>query len=1149
MWVEKRGTVWLTAFLLAALLPLGTVAASVASAQDGGTSGSRANAAGSTKAPPAVAVQGRADGAHRRITIELRNVPLADALLAIAQRGGVGIVQGDEVAADTSTVSVHLVDVTVEKAFDLVLKGTPYVAREKAGVVVIVPAPKRAAADTTEGGTIYGRVVDSATAHPLAGVVVTVMETAIAATTNDSGYFVIQRAGATGLQTVVMRHIGYRLAKKIVPIPPFPASVRVDVALVMGMTRLQEVVVTATGRQRRMELGNDITILNADSIVRTQPVTSVTDILEGRVPGLVVQRTSGAPGDPARLRLRGTSSPFMSNDPIVIVDGVRIYAAQSDSRNANLAASAAGVGFATPSPLDYLDPHNIETVEVMKGPSAAALYGSDAANGVIVITTKRGQAGPPRWTANIERGITYMPGRYPTAYLRFGHLPWNSTPMFCPLPAQDVGQSCVADSLVHFQALNDPKLTVLGRGERTALGLDVAGGSDVVQYSLDGNYAEDLGLMRLPDLEAERYRVSHSGVNPPGWMERPERLTQWGATSRLTAKMGTTADVSLTAMLTRTTQQRSTLENQLSYLMGTYVDGSTGTYYRASGLDFVTSGQLLNDFYRRATDEATQFTSAVNVNWQPRSWLTASANGGLNVDQRDDAFLLPRGAEQGLDSAGLASAARGNTEMSTLNLQATATAPLPRGFHFQVAAGANYVDQQNDDLSLLASNLAPGGSTVGGAGKLLSGSEQRQEQATFGWYIEPSIRHSRFWLSTGLRLDGGNAFGTHVTLIGLPKLSLSYLVSDEPFFPFKNIFNTFRLRGAYGQAGVQPGPGERLRLFSVPTQTWADSQFVDAITLTTLGNTKLRPERSTEFEGGFDADLLNDRVSLSVTGYRKTRVDALMPVPLPPSVYGGYQSITRNVGVIRNAGYELQLSTQPVRRDALTWSTQISVSQNRNVVVKLGRGVQPFGFPDAGVVPGYPLFSRWGRPIIGYNDRNGDGVLEPGEILYGDSLVYLGSSEPNYTASLFTTLSLFHGALAVSAGFTYADGLAQQNTTLPGLVVVSRGFNDPAAPFGEQAAALSLLAPGERGSFLSTQTVSELRFNSFAVNYDLPAQIARRLGTRALTVALQGTNLGLFTNYRGKDPNVNSQATGNGLSDAGTLPQPRTWQVRVRASY
>jgi hypothetical protein len=262
-------------------------------------------------------------------------------------------------------------------------------------------------------------------------------------------------------------------------------------------------------------------------------------------------------------------------------------------------------------------------------------------------------------------------------------------------------------------------------------------------------------------------------------------------------------------------------------------------------------------------------------------------------------------------------------------------------------------------------------------------------------------------------------------------------------------------------------------------------------------------------------------------------------------------SILRNIGVIRNTGYELTVGTQWVRSDLVTWGTQFSVSHNRNVVVSLGRGVEPFTSPDGSrVAAGYPLGGRWERPILGYGDQNGDGIIETSEVLLGDTAVYLGTSEPDYTAGLQTTLSFFRGVLAVNAGLTYDDGFTQLNQAMMSSATW-RGNNDPSASAAEQAAAVSVsTSTGGTGTrYALMQTVSALRFNSLSVAYNIPRGVARRVGARALTVAVQGTNLWLRTNYRGKDPNVNAFGTGNNVADSGVLPQPRMWQLRVSASY
>jgi TonB-linked SusC/RagA family outer membrane protein len=1110
-----------------------------------------------------------ADSVLRHIvSLDMRDVPLKAVLDEIDRQARLGITYTPRVVPVSKRVTIRVKGVTAREALMRALEGTHVVpVITSAGMVMLVQQEDGAARPVEQTGAVLVRVVDTMTAAPLAGAVVGVKGTDIAVTTNEQGYTAILTV-PSGVRVITARHIGYAPAEKEVAIPD-SQGVRVELALRMTMSRLQDVVVTATGPRRRLELGNDITVIDADSIVASQPVANVTALLEGRVPGLNVQHTSGAPGDPSRLRLRGPGSLTRSNDPIVIVDGVRVYAAQSDPRSANLASPAdvlgayagkpGAFGAAAPSPLDQIDPNTIEAIEVLKGPSAATLYGADAANGVIVITTKKGRAGPPRWNVSAERGLSYVPGDYPEQYFRWGHSFSDNAPRWCPV----TDFTCAADSLVRFQPLNDPTLSPLGHGHRTAVTLGVSGGSDALQYAFTGSASEDIGLLRLPGFAVRQFQGAH-GTPPPSWMQRPHDYKAFSGTGRITVRLGNTADVALTTMLSRDHQQRTSLEDQLGALMYTYVDPVTSTYLTASSTAFVNSPHLLSGFYQRTTDVATTFRNALNLSWRPKTWLTGSADAGLDLVRREDEVLLPRNYSPADDSIGLFNRGTGSSLVGSVNLRGIATAPLPWGFALQTALGANYTSTRTDD-AIFAGTDIPVGVVSPGQAKYRTFDESRGELTTFGWYIEPTLSRKRIWISTGVRLDGGNTFGTQAKLAGFPKVSASYLISDEPFFPFKRLFNTLRLRAAYGHAGVQPGIGDRLRIYTAPSPAPLDSQWVDIITLQNLGNTDLKPERSAELESGFDADLLDNRLSLGLTAYRKTRKDALMRFPLPPSVYGEGTSIMRNIGVVRNTGIEMTVGAELEPADGVTWNIQASVSTNKNVVVSLAPGVAGLNNTSTAaggvgslfrLAEGYPLFGIWARPIVGYTDANHDGVIMPGEVLVGDSASYMGSSQPDYEASFNTGISLFRGAVRIDAGFLYQHGMTQINAVEVGRMSASQALNDPNTPVGRQAGIIVLasdLGSGLTGPnatpYAAIQTASLLRFNSLSVAYHAPPALARRLGASALSVALQGTNLGLFTNYGGKDPNVNAFPNGNNVLDVGGLPMPRTWQVRLSLQY
>jgi len=1089
---------------------------------------------------------------QRPVTLNAVDMTLGEVLSEISSQASLGLIYGSDLVPLSRRITIQLDSLPATMALRRVLAGTnmDFNAVSEKQVVLVRRPPASAARAAQKNGVITGRVTEKGTENPVVGAQVLV-DGVGRAITNPEGRYQITGV-KPGKHTVSVVMIGYRGGTQEVEVGD-GATVVVNFTLEAAPTQLSELVVTATGEERRrVELGNDIVVINADSIVKREPITSVTDLLEGRVPGLIVQRTSGAPGDPARIRLRGVSSPRGSNDPIVVVDGIRVAGPDSGERGANLATR----DYAAPSPLDYIDPHTIETIQVLKGPSAATIYGQDAANGVIVITTKKGVAGQARWTASVEHGRSRISGEFPELYVRWGRLPSDNQRVICPVNGFVNGQgiSCQPDDLVTQQLLNDPSHTVLDEGHRTAMSIGVSGGNAGVTYSVNASYRDEVGLPRLPDYEAEYFQTQYGQVVPE-WMRRPQAFKQWSVSSRLQTDLGGSATVSLTSNLSRTEQQRSSIEGELGRLMATYVDPTTGTYYESVGgfghaLIFPRDGRLIENYARRVTAEATQFTNAVNLKWRAKRWLTVTADAGINTVWRADETLAPFGTAS--QPQGDLTVGQGTSVVGTARVNANSEVPLGLGFRLRMAAGVSYTGTATDDIRT-GVVLGEGRNSLSGADSLKSVSGQAVDDATFGWYIEPGIAHRRMWLNIGLRFDGGSRYGADVKgfkLPSFPKLSYSYLISDEPYFPdaLRAIFDQLRLRVAYGHAGRQPGAADRLRLYSAPVQAWIGTGEARTILLKKLGNEELNPERSREFEGGFDADLLDNRVSVSFTAYQQTTEDAILDVPIAPSVYGDNVSRLQNIGVTRNTGLELGLSVEPVRTDLVTWRAQFQVSRNRNVVVELGPGVEPFytsGNSDGGirVAAGYPLFGRWIKPVLGYTDSNGDGVLDPAEVIYGDTAVYVGATLPEYTASLHSTVSLFRGVLSVSAGLLYEDGMTQENAARRSLRAFSRGWNDPSSSLVEQLSSFDVTG------YTTIQTVNSLRLNSVSVSYMVPTNVSRWFGADALTVSLQGTNLGLWTNYSGLDPNVNGRATGNNVVDTGVIPTPRTWQIRVNATY
>jgi TonB-dependent SusC/RagA subfamily outer membrane receptor len=1114
----------------------------------------------------------------QHVSIKAHDMPISDVLRQIATKAGMALGWSRERVPLEGKVTVSLNDVSVWDAFSVVLKGTGVEAKlSPDGQTIILVRQGTEISEAQASGIVAGVVVDSVNGQGLRGVTVQVRGTRLTAVTNDSGRFVLRNV-PTGDHTLSLRLAGYRQVLRSVTVVD-GTLVALHILMHSVATVLSGVVTTATGVQRKVEVGNDITTINVDSVMKVAPITSVTDLLETRVPGLTVLHSSGTPGDPSRIRLRGASSITGNNDPIVIVDGMRVYASQSDARNSNLAGSAVGgvnyvtgTGqsstepgkYATPSPLDQIDPNTIESIEVFKGPSATALYGSDAANGVIVITTKHGQPGRTHWNLTLGQGVNWVPGNWPVNYFRFG-----SNSILQPNDAESwlgsgvcvwYDTQCQTDSIVAFQALNDSRYTVFSHGRDQNGSLTVSGGVSTLLYSFTGSARSTTGNLQLPVHERQRYEKFYGPISNS--LVHPDRYTQWGGSGQLSAQPSSNLSLTWNSALLQRNQQRSSLEQAITQLQGIYIDPAQ-----------LANTGLITDEYERATDRQLSATNGITLNWQASSWLRINATGGLNTIQKTDETFIPYGVNSASpgdlngDTTGSYGLGRGTSKVFTLSMGTVIPMQV-----VNTALGFNYTDQAISDVSAYTSQLAPGVTrpttfpTALVNGKVPSYFRQSTTAAsTYGWYVQPTLHlHSRFFVSPGFRLDGGSASGANAGLTGFPKIDFSY-IAVNPDHP-AGVLTLLRPRIAFGYAGTQPNPTQKLRLFNVASDGTpvvsldGGATYVPLVELSSLGNTQLRPERTGEIEGGFDAGFGNDRVQLTVTAYNKTRHDAIISVPLPPSVSGNGTAgaqISKNIGVVRNTGAEVWLTARLLDSRAVSWTATTNFSQDKNRVVRLNPDESTIIVGNSRVEAGYPLWSVWERPIVSFVDANRNGIIEYDEIRLGDSAAFVGQTDPKYQLNASSTLTLLNGRMSVTADVAYQNGFTQtQGSVDRSNTVLLNLPNAPGVSLATQAAVVAGTL-NDQGIYTSsgvsgiglTQTVNTLRLSSLSISYQLSSYIAHLFRAQTMSIALQGSNLGLHTNYRGMDPNVNTFSTasqGDALQDTGQLSQPRTWSLSIR---
>jgi TonB-dependent SusC/RagA subfamily outer membrane receptor len=1079
----------------------------------------------------------------RVISLVLRDVRLEEALAEIAKRGGVELQYTSRVVPVDRHVTIAGEKMTVRDALGAVLNGTEVIPTVTgAGKIALVRRVERRSESgegQPVGGSILGRVVDSATLDGVVGATVLVVGTRLSVVTSANGVFRFSDVPA-GERTLRIRLLGYEPQTVSVNVEEGKA-VAVAITLPEMARILSEVVTTAAGQRRRLEVPNAVATINADSLMRVAPVRTLTDLLAAaRVPGVEVTPSSGLPGSPSRIRIRGIGSISRSNDPVVIVDGIWINSATSTTEVRNRLTAVSGIALTdhanntfVASPLDIIDPNSIEKIEILRGPSAVSLYGADAANGVIVVTTKRGQPGKTHWSVSTSHDWDGVPNRFQPIYKGWGKSALGAEGE-CSLTGFFRG-TCIQDSVSNFNPLSSPLSTNQAQGFVNQLSTTVSGGVSALTYSLTASLTDQLAATKLPTLSEIRLR--RLGEEIPKWLLRPDarKSTMVGASLSMeptsSLRLGLTVSASQAA-------QRSANQPLGTGVVGNIQVGEDTLHFADRAFEYSRT---------QMTSDVTSGSMGFSADWRALPWLLPHVDVGIQRMIRNDGTVqstrrcLSAGCDLPVAIVGFS-----DGEASVYTFGGRTTISLPLGpLSLRTTLGAHLRRNFSNFVNIIGDSLILGSEDINAA-RRQSLRRTTDNSATAGWYLQGQVGITpRLYATTGFNRDIGSALSTHIRAPLYPSFGLSWIASEEPFFPDVPGIDALRFRLAYGHSAVQPDLSAILGLFSNSTGV-VGGQVVNAIDLRGLGNLRLRPERSVELEYGMEAELFQNRTSLEITVSRKVNRDQLVFRNLAPSVgMGGSSAFTQNVARVYNRTVEIATSTQLSNRPGMSWSVSMSATTNLNRVDRLG-DILPFGNDVNRIVEGFPLGGVWMRPVLGYNDVNGDGLLQDDEVIVGDSLAYVGSSSPKYKLTYGTQVSLLKRRLNLNASLGYDGELTQWQQTYDGW-----GAADPLAPLAEQAKArIAVLNSSAGGKIGNRQTISTLRLSSVSASYTLPNQWARILHATQANVSLQGSNLGLWTRYRGRDPGINSTPVGEGLADNGTtLPLIRRYSLNVRLGY
>ena len=998
-------------------------------------------------------------------------------------------------------------------------------------------------------GTIVGHVTERVTNRPLGNVQIRIVGTTRGAATNDSGAFRIPNVPAGTVQLSAQR-IGYGAQSRTIAVTAGNTTTA-DFSMSPAVTTLDALTITATG-QTELKRENGAPTATIDSSQLNKAVVgNLSEALSSRVAGVVVQTAAGETGAGSRIRIRGSNSISLSNDPLLIIDGIR---ADNSSQS-----TAQDTGGQLPSRLNDINPEEIESIEVIKGPAAAALYGTAASNGVIQITTKHGRAGQTRWDVFTEGGQLRDVNDYPLNLRSYGHTSSGALVTNCSLFRRTSGLSsnCVQ---VDSVATNDPLKAagIESDGNRRQLGASVAGGSDNAAYFVSGEYQREQNVISINAQQQLNIRTN------------------------VRAQLARSLDLNVNVGYVNSDLRRPQNDNNSfgvisASLLGRAADCTpTGAKLHpglcSGGADTVSHGYFNpgidpNAFFQINTRQQVQrLIGGATSNWTPLNWLAVSGTLGADINHRNDNETLPPNVllvDQDRTD-GYRSIERAIVGDYTANLNASATYRYS-DFRFVSTLGSGYSDEAFTRTDAFGAKLLAGTGSLAGTTARFSVGEVNQDVKTLGFLGREEIGWAdKRFLSIAARTDRNSAFGVNFRRVYYPSVSGSWVISDEGFFPHISGLSSLRLRVAAGSAGQNPGFLAAEQFFN-PVSVTIDGTDVPAFTVGGAGNPNLKPEKSTEAEGGFDLGLFHDRVNVEYTHYSKTTRDEFVNVNLAPSL-GTATNRFQNLGRVRNWGDEAVVDMDLLDRNAFKFDLRLNGSWNRNRLEALGvdengTPVPQFtgGFDDTQIFKaGLPLGAYFVRQITSVNDANHDGMIacpsgpgSPGcEYTIADSASFAGTPFPVVELNIVPTLSL--GKFArITATFDHRGG--QKIYDLTGVYRNSIFLNGAAvqAPTSGnlvQQAAAQAATFGLNGGYIEDASFTKLR--ELAVTLTLPQRLATQMRAGSATLTLAGRNLYTWTNYTGLDPELNAGAQANfTTTDFLTMPQVRYFTARLALSF
>lgn len=1067
------------------------------------------------------------------ISVEKENVPIREVLENIVTQEDLGLAYNAELLSLKQPITVSMNNVTIARALQKILKDTPYEAViSKTREIVLQERPELQFLEVQFEQEISGTVTDVETGEPLPGVNVrATQEPSIGTSTNQDGEYTL--TVPEEVTSLTFSFVGYQ--EEVVSLNN---QTTIDVSLKPDVEALDDVVVTAFGvEQERKSLGYSVQEVSSEEIIESGE-SNLVGALQGKLAGVNIQNTSGAAGSGMDITIRGISSlsPSGDNQPLFVIDGVPAsnetnYGNVLPSEGTNSPGSAEQFSFSNRGA--DINPDDIENISILKGPSATALYGQRAANGVVEITTKQGQAGRTDVTFKSSVGVNevnkvpeiqddFQHGFYGALpYREFGFEFWQYGP-----PTNE--SSKIWNNYERFfrRATNySNSLSISGGNENTTYFSSI---SNVNEEGIVPNTTWDRTTFKLTGSQkvSDRFDISGSvnfsnsgGVRPTG------------------------GDKSIMSSLSYWTSSNDITDYE-------YSDGDQKNY---SGLKSnLHSGFIDNPTYfahhSTLEDDVNRVLGNVGLSFDIIDWLTLDYKFGADYYNDSRERFVPPNLDVGTQVNGFLVKEQINYRQLNSNLYLRANRSFTDKLRGSMVLGNQITDINSDRLNTRGEGLnIPGFRSMANTTNIFT-SESGLQKRLVGVFADAKLEYDgTYFLTVTGRNDWSSTLPSDNRSFFYPSASLGYVFTEDLGLSDNDIFPFGKLRVSWAKVG-KDAPAYSVGQYFEGASGFPFSGTGGFSKDTDAGDPDLKPEITTSLEVGTDLQFFNNRLRLDLTYFNQTSKNQI--VAFPVSNPSGLSRFTTNAGEIESQGVEVLLNGTPVERNNFTWDVSVNWSSVASEVTEMPEGLDVIEFANSGFAGVVSRIQEGGEmgDLYGYKFEYTDN----GELLIADdglptirtdTLVKVGNAMPDWKGGITNTLNYKNFSasflLEVQWGADAYDS-GQRNSIRNGITEITKWRNDEVifqgvtddgsvnqTPVRLNQGYYRSSTRFNRASEVLVQDASWIRLRRARISYSLPSDILQTLPIQSASFSVTGRNLFLNTPFRGFDPEGQQYAAGS----------------------